>query len=168
MNQVTEQFTRAELQSALDHYETEVSRAVATGDWEHFVQLFTSEATYDEHVYGHFEGQEQIRAWVTRTMGTFPCNTMVAFPLTWAVFDTQRGWIVCDVRNVMPDPGDGSVHEASNITILRYAGDLRFHNEEDAYNPLNFLEMVKEWARVAAAHGRLRDDGRAWLARYSG
>jgi hypothetical protein len=158
------QWSRAELAEALAHYETSVTKAVETGDWEHFVQLFAPDATYDEHVYGHFEGQDQIRAWVTRTMGTFPGNVMTSFPMKWSVIDTDRGWILCDVRNVMPDPGDGSVHEASNITILRYAGDLRFANEEDAYNPMNFLAMVKAWARVAREHGRLSDDGERWLS----
>lgn len=162
------QWTEAELREALAHYETEVDKAVATGDWEHFVQLFTEDATYDEHVYGHFEGHDQIRSWVTRTMGSFPGNAMTSFPMKWAIVDTERGWIVCDVRNVMPDPGDGSVHEASNITILRYAGNLRFHNEEDAYNPMNFLTMVKEWALVAKQHGQLPADGEAWLAKFGG
>ena len=90
----------------------------------------------------------------------FPGNAMVEFPVGWAVYDTERAWIVCEIRNVMRDPGDGSVHETPNLTILHYAGENLFSYEEDVYNPMNFAAMVTGWARVADAHGRLPDDGR--------
>jgi hypothetical protein len=41
-----------------------------------------------------------------------------------------------------------------------------FRYEEDVYNPARFVSMVAGWARVADEHGRLSDDGRAWLAKY--
>jgi hypothetical protein len=82
------------------------------------------------------------------------------------VFDEERGWIICEIRNLMQDPGDGSVHETPNLTILHYAGDNQFAYEEDVYNPMRFMEMVADWARVAEAHGRLPEDAQPWLARY--
>jgi hypothetical protein len=49
----------------------------------------------------------------------------------------------------MDDPGDGSVHQAANITILHYAGGGKWSHEEDVYNPAHFATMVKGWqARV--------------------
>jgi hypothetical protein len=157
------QWTRDELASAFAHYQAEVERAAATGDWNLFAELFTKDATYDEHAYGHFEGREQIRAWIFKTMTTFPGNAMVGFPPAWATIDEDRGWVVCDIRNLMRDPGDGSVHEASNITILRYAGNGLWANEEDIYNPSRFLTMVQEWCQAAEAHGTLPDDAKGWL-----
>ena len=67
----------------------------------------------------------------------------------------------------MPDPGDGSVHEASNLTILTYAGNGLWSCEEDVYNPMRFARMAVEWAEVAEAHGRLSEEGQTFLARMS-
>ena len=33
------------------------------------------------------------------------------------------------------DPGDGSIHQEANITILKYAGNGQWKYEEDVYNP---------------------------------
>jgi hypothetical protein len=158
--------TREELESAFEHYQSTVRRAHAEQDWGLFAGLFTEDATYTEHAYGRFRGRDAIAEWAIRTMTTFPGNAMVAFPVAWSVFDTDRGWIVCEIENVMPDPGDGSVHQAPNVTILHYAGGHQFAHEEDVYNPMRFMEMVAEWARLAEEHGTLPDDARPWLARY--
>jgi hypothetical protein len=155
--------SRAELEDALEHYQQVVRTASANGDWTLFAELFTDDADYFEHVYGRFAGRERIAEWAVRTMTTFPGNAMVKFPVRWAVFDPDRAWIVCEIRNLMRDPGDGSVHETSNLTILHYAGASRFSYEEDVYNPMNFAAMVAEWAAVADRHGTLDAEGRAWL-----
>jgi hypothetical protein len=159
--------TRADLEAALEHYQQTVRRAADTGDWALFAGLFTPDADYNEHAYGRFSGRNRISQWVIATMTTFPGNAMVEFPVGWAVYDTERAWIVCEIRNVMGDPGDGSVHEAPNLTILHYAGENLFSYEEDVYNPMNFAAMVTAWAQVAEAHGRLPDDGRRWLDRFA-
>jgi hypothetical protein len=158
---------RAELETALEHYQATVRQASASGDWTLFAGLFTDGASYNEHAYGRFQGRNRIADWAIRTMTRFPGNCMVEFPVGWAVYDTDRGWIVCEIRNLMRDPGDGSVHETPNLTILHYAYENLFSYEEDVYNPMNFAAMVAGWARVADRHGRLPDDGRAWLARFA-
>jgi hypothetical protein len=157
---------RAELESALEHYQATVRQAYAERDWSQFAGLFTEDASYHEHAYGRFSGRAAITDWAVRTMTTFPGNAMVAFPVGWAVFDTDRGWIVCEIENVMPDPGDGCVHQSPNLTILHYAGGNQFSYEEDVYNPMRFMEMVAGWARLAERHGTLPDDARPWLAKY--
>jgi hypothetical protein len=158
--------TRAELDLALQHYQATVRRAHAEQNWNLFAELFTEDAHYNEHAYGRFSGRPAIAEWAVRTMTTFPGNAMIEFPVGWAVFDPDRDWIVCDIRNLMRDPGDGTRHEASNLTILHYAGDNQFSYEEDVYNPMRFMQMVAGWARIADAHGRLGEDGRRWLERF--
>lgn len=158
---------RSELAGALEHYQATVRRAHAEQDWTLFASLFTEGADYNEHSYGRFSGRAAIAEWAVRTMTAFPGNAMIEFLVGWAVFDTERAWIVCEIENVMPDPGDGSVHQAPNLTILHYAGDGLFAYEEDVYNPMRFVEMVSGWARIADAHDRLPDDGRAWLAKFT-
>ncbi len=157
---------RVELEAAFEHYQATVRRAYAERDWTLFAGLFTDDADYLEHAYGRFAGRAEIEAWAVRTMTSFPGNAMVDFPVGWAVLDEDRGWIVCEIENVMPDPGDGSVHQSPNLTILHYAGNNLFSYEEDVYNPMRFMTMVAGWARIAEQHGRLPDDARPWLAKY--
>lgn len=158
-------WSRAELEDAFAHYLRAVEKAVATGDWEHFVQCFTIDAEYVEHAYGTFHGHDEIRRWITRTMGTFPGNAMVDFPPSWSAIDEERGWVVCEIRNVMADPGDGSAAYATNLTILRYAGDNRWAGEEDVYNPAHFLTLTSDWLAASAQHGTLSDEARTWAER---
>ena len=139
------QFTRGELEEAFAAFQRAGATAGATGDWSAWADQFTEDATYVEHHYGRFEGREAIRAWITETMGTFPGNRMPEFPVDWYVVDEERGWIVCQVENRMVDPGDGSVHQAANITILHYAGDGMWSHEEDVCNPAHFATMLQGW-----------------------
>lgn len=161
-------FTRDEIEQAFGYYQAEVVKAASEPNWDLFANLFTEDASYYEHAFGRFEGRDAITQWARKTMSTFPGNAMPGFPVAWYVIDEARGWIVCEIRNVMDDPGDGSVHEASNITILHYAGNNQWSYEEDVYNPGKFLEMVQGWALVAHAHGRLPEDGKVWLTKFGG
>jgi hypothetical protein len=144
------QFTRGELEEAFAAYRQAAATAGATGDWGAWADQFTEDATYVEHHYGRFQGRAAIRDWITATMGSFPGDRMHVFPVDWYVVDEERGWIVCQVQNRMDDPGDGSVHQAANITILHYAGDGMWSYEEDVYNPASFATMLGAWQdRVA-------------------
>ena len=160
-------YPRAELEAAFAHYQQVVSEIAETGEWERFADLFTEDATYIEHAYGTFHGRAEIRGWIVRTMTTFPGSAMVSFPPRWSVIDEERGWVVCEIRNIMADAGDGDLHEEPNITILRYAGDGLFAEEEDVYNPARYLPMVRRWVAAAIANGRLPDDARDWVARFA-
>jgi uncharacterized protein (TIGR02246 family) len=157
-----------ELQKTFDAYVLEVDEIARTGDWARFADLFAEDATYLEHAYGDFRGREEIRAWIVKTMTTYPGSEMIAFPPAWHLLDPERGRVVCEIRNVMRDPGDGSVHEQSNITILTYAGDGLWACEEDIYNPQKFADMVRDWSRVAKEHGTLSEDGLRMLDALGG
>ena len=162
-------WTRAELETAFQHYQDEVEKACATRDWDLFAALFTEDATYVEHAYGNFEGREAIRTWITRTMTEeFPGNEMPHFPIDWYVVDEERGRIVCEVFNQLADLGDGKRHGASNITILTYAGDNQWSCEEDVYNPATFLRAVKRYCRAARENGTLSAEGEAWMTAFGG
>ncbi|MDT0203003.1 nuclear transport factor 2 family protein [Nocardioides sp. AE5] len=159
-------WTRAELEQAFSDYQARVVTATETGDWSHFAASFTEDATYVEHAYGNFAGREQIAAWAQKTMTSFPATEMTAFPPTWSTIDTERGWVICEIANPMRDPGDGIVIAPANVTILRYGGEGLWREEEDVYNPMNFMADVTRWLRIAAAHDRLTDEARAWAAKF--
>ncbi len=142
-------FSRDEMEREFEAYQERGRVAGATGDWSTWADQFTDDAVYVEHHYGRFEGREAIRAWITSTMGEFPGADMPEFPVGWHVVDEEKGWIVCQVFNRMKDPGDGSVHEEYNVTILHYAGDGLWSYEEDIYNPAHFATMVKGWLAAA-------------------
>ena len=149
---------RAELQRAHDNYLAVANESGRSGDWKPWAELFTEDAEYIEHLFGRFVGREQILDWIATTMAQWPNNEMTMFPHDWCVCDEVRGWWICQIENRFNDPGDGEVYQSANITILKYAGDMRFSSEEDVYNPANFAPAVKAWMAAKKAHS---DDGTA-------
>jgi ketosteroid isomerase-like protein len=138
-------WSRDELEAAFAGYQAKSAAAGRTGDWAAWAEQFTPDAVYVEHHYGRFEGRDAIREWITSCMSEFPGSAMPEFPIGWYVIDEDRGWVVCQVFNRMVDPGDGSVHEMDNLTVLHYAGDGQWSYEEDVYNPADFEAMVRGW-----------------------
>ncbi len=159
-------FSAAEITEAYAAMHRRVQTYADSGDWTDFALNFTEDATYVEHAFGTFHGRDAIREWSVATMTSFPGSVMTGFPVAWQVVAAEDARLVCEVRNLMPDLGDGEVLEQSNLTIMTYAGDGLFSREEDVYNPLRFMSMSVEWARRAEAVGLLDDAGRAYLATY--
>jgi uncharacterized protein (TIGR02246 family) len=138
-------WSRSELEEAFAHYQAVALEAGTSGDWNAWADLFTEDATYVEHLFGRFVGREAIRRWITTTMAEPINQQMQFFPIEWYIIDEERGWVVCQVWNRMVDPGDGSVHQEYNFTLLKYAGEHRWSYEEDIYNPAGFATMVQGW-----------------------
>lgn len=155
---------RSELDAAFLDYQRTVEHMAQSGEWERFADLFTVDADYVEHAFGTFKGRDEIRAWIVKTMTSFPGNEMTGFPITWAVVDPERARVVCEINNLMRNPGDGSEHGATNITILDYAGDGLWSREEDVYNPQKFADMTKNWSIAARECGTLSEEGARVLA----
>ena len=147
------QWTREELQAAHDNFVEVAAVAARTGDWRPWADLFTDDAEYEEHVFGSFRGPDEIHAWIQKTMASFPNVHMTSFPHDRCVCDEERGWWICQIENRFEDPGDGQVYQEANITILHYAGDMKFKREEDVYNPNRFAPMVQAWMAAKKAHG---------------
>ena len=126
---------------------------------------YTPDVDYIEHAMGTMKGRDQVRAWIYRTMTTFPGSHMTAFPSLWHVIDEDTGRVICELDNPMRDPGDGTIISATNISIITYAGDGRWSRQEDIYNPLRFLAAGMKWCRKAAALGTIDDAAAAWMAK---
>jgi hypothetical protein len=138
-------WSREELEEAFQLYRETALKAGTSGDWRAWADQFTEDATYIEHHYGTFGGREAIYDWIQKTMSQPVNQDMRFFPVEWYVIDEERGWVIAQVWNRMIDPGDGSLHQQYNITILRYAGNMKWSYEEDVYNPMHFGTVVKGW-----------------------
>lgn len=145
-------YTREEIENAFEGYKAAAAEAGRTGNWELFVQCFTADVDYVEHHYGTFKGRDEVREWIVPAMTAFPVDHMKSFPWNWYSIDTERGWVIGEVANVMEDPGDGQVYQAANWTRLVYAGDGLFSSEEDVYNPNEFAEMMRSWLEAYKTH----------------
>jgi ketosteroid isomerase-like protein len=144
-------FTRDEMERAFLHYQQVAAEAARSSDWRAWADLFTEDATYFEHHFGEMHGREEIYNWISETMQTAPNNEMTSFPIDWYVIDEAKGWVICQVLNRMRDVGDGSVHQAANWTLLKYAGHDQWSYEEDMYNPNEFATMITGWLQAREA-----------------
>jgi hypothetical protein len=137
------QWKREELEAAFENFQRVLGKAGVSGDWSQWAELYTDDATYVEHHFGTFHGRDEIRRWIDGVMRTPPSTEMTEFPVDWHIIDGERGWIVFRIQNRMQDPGDGSVHQEANFTLLKYAGDGRFSYQEDIYNPARVEAMLR-------------------------
>ena len=138
-------YSRQEIEDAFDKYQQTALKAGTSGDWNPWADLFTEDATYIEHLFGTFGGREAIRNWISSTMAEYPHCEMKYFPVEWYIIDEERGWVVYQVWNRMVDPGDGSLHQSYNYSLLKYAGHGLWSFEEDIYNPKPFQDMIRGW-----------------------
>ena len=148
---MTGKFTRDEIEQAFETFQARAKAAGQSNDWHEWSECFSEDAQYYEHHYGRMNGREEIYNWIQSTMTEPLFAEMSSFPIDWYMIDEERGWIMCQVANVMDDPGDGSDHREYNWTLLHYAGNGQFSYEEDMYNPNEFGEMVKAWLKAKKA-----------------
>jgi hypothetical protein len=145
--------SRDEIVAAFDHYQTVAFEAGQSGRWDAWADLFTEDARYIEHLYGEFHGREEIRSWISSTMSVWPNSAFTSFPVEWYTVDEARGWVIAHIWNRLEDPGDGSVFQEYNLSVLHYAGDGRWSFEEDVYNPEKFAVVVGAWLERRKALG---------------
>jgi hypothetical protein len=148
-------YARDEIEAAFANYQAASKQAGKSGDWRPWGECFTEDAEYYEHHFGRMKGRQAIVDWITETMKAFPNDCMTEFPVDWYMIDEERGWVLMSVWNRMDDPGDGTLHQEYNWTMLHYGGNGQFSYEEDMYNPAEFGTMIQGWlkAKKAASAG---------------
>jgi SnoaL-like domain len=162
------EFPESELAAAFETFEQTVAKAAETRNWDAWVQHYTPDVLYIEHAAGTMHGRQEVRTWIQRTMTAFPGSHMVAFPSLWSVIDEPTGRIIMELDNPMRDPGDGSVITATNISIITYAGDGLWRQQEDIYNPLRFVQAALKWCRKAQELGTLDAEAARFMEQYGG
>jgi len=159
-------FDREELTAAFERFEQTVARAAETRDWDPWLEQYTPDVEYVEHAAGMMKGRDEVRAWIWKTMTTFPGSHMTSFPTLWSVVDEPTGRIILELDNPMADPGDGTIISATNISIITYAGDGLWRRQEDIYNPLRFVRATMKWCRKAQQLGTLPDEAARWMEQH--
>jgi SnoaL-like domain len=159
-------FDRDELTAAFEGFEQTLARAAETHNWDPWVLQYTPDVEYVEHAVGTMRGRDEVRAWIWKTMSSFPGSYMTSFPTLWSVVDESTGRVIIELDNPMRDPGDGTIISASNISIITYAGEGLWCREEDIYNPLRFVKATLKWCRKAQQLGTLPEEAASWMERY--
>ena len=153
-------WSRQELEEAYENYQKVALKAFTSGNFDLWVDLFTEDCTYVEHNLGTFGGREAVKRYITRSNSTYPITEMKYYPVEWYIIDEERGWVVAYIWNRMTDPGDGSIHQEANISLLKYAGNGKWKYHEDVYNPARFTDMIEGWEQAKERTGLGR--GPAW------
>ena len=161
-------WSRDELEAAFANYQAVALAAGTSGDWNPWADLFTEDATYVEAHYGRFGGREAIRRWITTTMAEYPNNEMPHFPIDWYLIDEDRAWVVCKVWNRMQDPGDGSIHQEYNLTLLKYAGVGEVVLRRGHLQPGPLRHDDRRLPRAKEATGPRQLSSMVWFSRGSG
>ena len=148
-------YDRDEVEAAFRHY-------FLTGpvgeDWVAWSQLFTPDATYNDHFWGTFHGPAEIQRFLEGTM-SFAAH--VYSPLVWYNIDGAQ--IVYKVVNRADNPEPGGEHfEFPSLQVIQYAGDGKWASEDDWWT---VQEMKLFNQRYAAARERAGDKARDPLSR---
>ena len=146
-------FPPDELRSAFRRYLDVKAECTRTRDWTAFAALFTDHAHYVEHAYGEMFGRDEIERYIKDVMEPFPG---MSFEEAWVAFDDERGAVVWEVQNVFPEPVDadtGLAFAFPNLSRLVYAGNGKFSEEQDWYNPSGGLRFcagptTRAWRRA--------------------
>ena len=152
-------WSKAELQAAIDEFIQVTEDTWVAGDIDQWANWYTEDVVFRDLGFGYANGEIEIRGrkavrdWYTQVRNTFPGCHAIHFPSPWQVIDEERGWIAMEWLTRMRDPGDGSIHEEKNYSLLIYAGNKQFSYEEDIYNPERTRAMMQRWTEV---YDRLR------------
>jgi predicted SnoaL-like aldol condensation-catalyzing enzyme len=143
-------YTRAEVEAAWKQYQ---ELGVGKEDWRGWAGMFTSDARYEEHNLGVFEGQSAIESFIVTTMKEYPSMTLW---IEWADIDDDL--IAFYIWNNLPDPtGTGKRFGFPNTTFLQYGGDGKFSFEGDYYNPDDAERVFGQWLQAGGRKHTPRD-----------
>ena len=141
-------YSREEILAAFANFGKLHERAAKGDPGEGIYDVYTEDATFDDPDWGHYEGVEAIRAFLSKSMiGLEDWE----FPFEWLTIDEDR--VILHWLNRLPGRrADGSYYEAPGVTILTYAGDGKFSKEVDIVNMVHVAELIEESGWQAPAH----------------
>jgi len=134
-----------EVEQAFHHY---WQTGAVNEDWDGYADNFTEDVHYVEHFFGDMHGRETIRAWIKPTMEEYP-EVYTAYE--WHLCSPDgRVVVYMQNRRDNPDP-EGDPIDFPGITILQYAGAMKFGYEEDFWSVKGGMETSKRYVEACAA-----------------
>jgi hypothetical protein len=120
-------------------------------DWVAWSQLFTDDATYDDHFWGTFRGPGEIEKFLETTMGGSPG---VYAALMWYSINPD-GRIVYQNSNRADHPIEGREPlDFKSVQVIQYAGDGKFSSEEDWWVMYDMKRFVAKYNAALAEAGQ--------------
>jgi hypothetical protein len=145
-------YSKSELSDAYEHFSRVSDECATSADYNAFADLFTTDCTYIEHVFGEMLGREAVREWIVPLMKIYP-NDQMTYSHDWVLFDEEKGRVIFCARTHMPDLRDGREYSTTNWSMIDYAGNGQWLREEDVYNPAHFGTLLTDWQRAKDAAG---------------
>lgn len=142
-----------DLEAAHRHYLAVVASAVASGDWQPYVDLLAADAVYRRTGMPDRTGRAEILAQVEHDTGRLPGALIVRVELTWASLDRARDRVVQEMAHVARDPGDGSEHLARATSTLHRGAEGMWDSVDVVHSREAYRAMYRGWARAARACG---------------
>jgi len=139
-------FTRDEIEAAFRYYWA--CGAIAE-DWDAWVECFTEDVTYVEHVLGTMHGREAVRAWIKPIMAQYG---EIYSAYEWHMVDPETGRVCVYIQNRRDHPSGTGTIDFPGVTILQYAGDGRFSLEEDFWSMPQAQQATEAYAAACAQH----------------
>jgi hypothetical protein len=136
---------------AFDHDEVESAfrrywQLGAVGEnWDAWCDTcFTEDVTYIEHVLGHKNGREAVRAWIKPTMEEYG-EIYTAYE--WHMIDGDRVVVYMQNRRDNPQASQPPI-DFPGMTVLEYAGNGMFSREEDFWSLTEGTRTMKQYAAL--------------------
>lgn len=144
---------QAELRDAFEEYKRHVRAINVHREWHRITEVYTEDAVYRRAGHRDIVGRDAIREWILELSSGFPADRFRDVRLGWSSLEPTAGRVVFAFCNQMEDPGDGSVHEATTVSMLTYGGSGLWSRIEDMQSPTAYAEMVRRWIVAAQRCG---------------
>jgi hypothetical protein len=138
-------FTRDEIEAAFRHY---WGCGAIAEDWDAWVECFTDDVTYVEHILGTMHGRDAVRAWIKPIMAQYG---EIYSAYEWHMVDPETGRVCVYIQNRRDHPSGRGTIDFPGITILHYAGGGRFDREEDFWAMPEATQATEAYAAACKA-----------------
>ena len=141
--------TRYDLEEVEAAFRTYWRTGAVGEDWDRWVECFTDDVTYVEHILGDKQGRDEVRAWIKPIMSEFGALYTV---YEWHVCDPSgRVVVYMQNRRDHPDAGQPPI-DFPGITVLEYAGNGQFSREEDFWSLPEGQRTMQQYADACARY----------------
>ncbi|HEX3899757.1 MAG TPA: nuclear transport factor 2 family protein [Mycobacteriales bacterium] len=138
-------YPREEVEQAFRHY---FMTGPVLEDWIAWSQLFTDEATYNDHYWGTFHGPAEIQRFLE---GTMSYASFVYSPLVWYNIDGSQVVYKVINRADNPQPG-GAPFECPSLQVIQYAGNGKWASEDDWWTTREMRLLGTDWVAAVSSH----------------